>query len=65
MATNTARDPGPPARYAAIDVGTNSVKLLVAERAGDGRWVTIRDRADVTRLGEALSRAARSHPPPS
>ena len=55
MATNTPRDPGSPARYAVIDVGTNSVKLLVAERAGDGRWLTIRDRADVTRLGEGLA----------
>lgn len=54
MATNIPRDAGAPARYAAIDVGTNSVKLLVAERAGGGRWITIRDRSDVTRLGEGL-----------
>jgi exopolyphosphatase / guanosine-5'-triphosphate,3'-diphosphate pyrophosphatase len=54
LATNIARDPGARARYAVIDVGTNSVKLLLAERAGDGRWITIRDRADVTRLGEGL-----------
>lgn len=54
MATNTPRDPGVPVRYAVIDVGTNSVKLLVAERAGDGRWITIRDRTDATRLGEGL-----------
>jgi exopolyphosphatase / guanosine-5'-triphosphate,3'-diphosphate pyrophosphatase len=54
LATNTpvARAP---ARYAVIDVGTNSVKFLVAERAGDGRWVAIRDRTDVTRLGESLA----------
>jgi exopolyphosphatase / guanosine-5'-triphosphate,3'-diphosphate pyrophosphatase len=50
-----SRDPGAPARYAVIDVGTNSVKSLIAERAGDGHWVTIRDRADVTRLGESLA----------
>jgi len=54
LATNIPRDAGAPARYAAIDVGTNSVKLLVAERAGGGRWITIRDRSDVTRLGEGL-----------
>lgn len=54
MATNIPRDAGAPARYAAIDVGTNSVKLLVAELAGGGRWITIRDRSDVTRLGEGL-----------
>ena len=54
MVTNTPRDTGSLARYAVIDVGTNSVKLLVAERAGDGSWITIRDRADLTRLGEGL-----------
>ena len=52
---STPRDRDVPARYAVIDVGTNSVKFLVAERAGDGRWITIRDRADVTRLGGGLA----------
>ena len=42
-------------RYAAIDVGTNSVKLYVGEREQDGSWRTIADRAEVTRLGEGLS----------
>jgi exopolyphosphatase/guanosine-5'-triphosphate,3'-diphosphate pyrophosphatase len=42
-------------RYAVVDVGTNSVKLHVGERAADGRWQTIIDRAEITRLGEALS----------
>jgi exopolyphosphatase / guanosine-5'-triphosphate,3'-diphosphate pyrophosphatase len=55
LTTNTARDPDEPARYAVIDVGTNSVKLLVAERTGSGRWISIRDRAAVTRLGEGLA----------
>jgi len=41
-------------RYAVIDVGTNSVKFHVAERAEDGSWTVVRDRADVTRLGEGL-----------
>jgi len=41
-------------RYAAIDVGTNSVKFHVGERAADGEWRTIVDRAEVTRLGEGL-----------
>jgi exopolyphosphatase/guanosine-5'-triphosphate,3'-diphosphate pyrophosphatase len=54
LTSNTARDPGEPARYAVIDVGTNSVKLLVAERVEGGRWITIRDRSDVTRLGAGL-----------
>ena len=41
-------------RYAAIDVGTNSVKLHVGERHADGTWSTVADRAVVTRLGEGL-----------
>ena len=40
--------------YAAIDVGTNSVKFHLAERLGDGTWRRIIDRAEVTRLGEGL-----------
>jgi exopolyphosphatase/guanosine-5'-triphosphate,3'-diphosphate pyrophosphatase len=43
-----------PVRYAVIDVGTNSVKFRLAERTTDGRWTTIEDRADVTRLGEGI-----------
>jgi exopolyphosphatase/guanosine-5'-triphosphate,3'-diphosphate pyrophosphatase len=42
-------------RYAMIDVGTNSVKFHVGERAADGRWTTVVDRAEVTRLGEGLA----------
>jgi exopolyphosphatase/guanosine-5'-triphosphate,3'-diphosphate pyrophosphatase len=43
-----------PARYAVIDVGTNSVKFHVAERAAGGAWRAIVDRAELTRLGEGL-----------
>jgi exopolyphosphatase / guanosine-5'-triphosphate,3'-diphosphate pyrophosphatase len=43
-----------PARYAVIDVGTNSVKFHVGERDGSGKWRTIVDRAELTRLGEGL-----------
>jgi len=42
-------------RYAVIDVGTNSVKFHVGDAAADGRWTTVVDRAEVTRLGEGLS----------
>lgn len=45
---------GTPARYAVIDVGTNSIKFHVAEKASDSRWRTVADRAEVTRLGEGL-----------
>jgi exopolyphosphatase/guanosine-5'-triphosphate,3'-diphosphate pyrophosphatase len=41
-------------RYAVVDVGTNSVKFVVGERAADGSWTTVVDRAEVTRLGEGL-----------
>src|SRR5581483_11367973 len=42
------------ARYAVIDVGTNSVKFHIGEKHADGTWTTVVDRADVTRLGEGL-----------
>lgn len=45
---------GTPARYAVIDVGTNSIKFHVAEKASNSRWRTVADRAEVTRLGEGL-----------
>lgn len=43
------------ARAAVIDIGTNSVKFHVGERGADGRWRTVVDRAEITRLGEGLS----------
>lgn len=42
------------ARYAVIDVGTNSVKFHIGEKHADGTWTKVVDRADVTRLGEGL-----------
>ena len=48
-----------PERYAVIDVGTNSVKFHIASRDTDGRWSTIRDRAELTRLGEGLADTGR------
>ena len=40
-------------RVAAIDVGSNSVKLLIAERA-DGGLRFLHDEVRVTRMGERL-----------
>jgi exopolyphosphatase / guanosine-5'-triphosphate,3'-diphosphate pyrophosphatase len=45
--------------YAVVDVGTNSVKFHLAERAADGTWRQLVDRAEVTRLGEGLREAGR------
>ena len=41
-------------RYAAIDVGTNSVLLLVAERGADGRFAAVAERSEITRLGKGV-----------
>jgi exopolyphosphatase/guanosine-5'-triphosphate,3'-diphosphate pyrophosphatase len=43
-----------PERYAVIDIGTNSIKFHVGEVAADGSAATVVDRAEVTRLGEAM-----------
>ncbi len=52
-----------PRRFAVIDVGTNSVKLLLAERPSrDGSWRELVDRSEVTRLGEGLARSGRLQP---
>ena len=53
-----------PRRGAVIDVGTNSVKFLLAERAGDGTWRELVDRSEVTRLGEGLAGSGRLGPEP-
>src|SRR5262249_53925880 len=46
-------------RCAVVDVGTNSVKFHIGERESDGRWRTVVDRADVTRLGDGLDESGR------
>jgi len=44
-----------PPRFAAIDVGTNTVLLLVAERQGNA-LVPVLERAEITRLGRGVDR---------
>ncbi|MDP3234579.1 MAG: Ppx/GppA phosphatase family protein [Myxococcales bacterium] len=44
-------------RYASIDIGTNSVLLLVAERDGAGRWSAVAERAEITRLGKGVDQS--------
>ncbi len=51
-----------PARYAVLDVGTNSVKFHIGERSSDGTWRAIADRAEMTRLGEGLATHGRIAP---
>jgi len=46
-------------RVAIIDVGTNSVKLHLAERGPDGDWHRLVDRSVVTRLGEGMRETGR------
>jgi exopolyphosphatase/guanosine-5'-triphosphate,3'-diphosphate pyrophosphatase len=42
------------ARFAVIDIGTNSIKFHIGEKRDDGTWAVVVDRADLTRLGETL-----------
>jgi len=43
-------------RVAAIDIGTNTVLLLVAERDASGQLVAVEERATITRLGEGVDK---------
>jgi len=48
-------------RLAAIDIGTNTVLLCVADR-GPGGLAPVSDRAIISRLGQGLDRSADLHP---
>jgi len=43
-------------RVAAIDIGTNTVLLLVAEKREDGSLAAVEERATITRLGEGVDK---------
>src|SRR5689334_9802283 len=47
---------------AAIDIGTNSVLLLIAARNSAGRLATLEERATVTRLGRGVDAERRLQP---
>jgi exopolyphosphatase/guanosine-5'-triphosphate,3'-diphosphate pyrophosphatase len=52
-------------RVAAVDIGTNSVRLLVAEIDGEGRDAplkTIERRTHITRLGQGVNQSRRLDP---
>ncbi len=49
-------------RLAAIDIGTNSIRLMVAEPLRGGNYRIIDEEKESTRLGEHLSRSGRLDP---
>jgi exopolyphosphatase/guanosine-5'-triphosphate,3'-diphosphate pyrophosphatase len=49
-------------RVAAVDLGTNTVLLLVADRGSGGLLTPVAERATVTRLGEGVDRTRRLAP---
>ncbi len=49
-------------RVATIDIGTNTVLLLVADRRSDGSLTAVAERATVTRLGEGVDRTRHLSP---
>jgi len=49
-------------RVAAVDIGTNTILLLVAERASGGRLEAVLERATITRLGEGVDRTRELSP---
>ncbi|KFE63597.1 Ppx/GppA phosphatase family protein [Hyalangium minutum] len=49
-------------RFATIDVGTNSVLLLVADRTPEGQFQAILEKAEITRLGRGVDKSRRLSP---
>ncbi|MGH7833777.1 MAG: Ppx/GppA phosphatase family protein [Candidatus Binatia bacterium] len=45
-----------PGRFAAIDIGTNTILLLVVEMDGHGGFKVLEDRVQITRLGQGVDR---------
>src|SRR5947208_2899715 len=49
-------------RLAAIDIGTNSIRLIVAEPLRGGNYRILDEEKESTRLGEKLSKTGRLDP---
>ncbi|MFM9957985.1 MAG: HD domain-containing protein [Phycisphaerales bacterium] len=55
---------GPSKRLAAIDVGTNSIRLIVVDACADGTYRVIDDEKAITRLGRGFSQDGLLHDEP-
>ncbi|MCW2810565.1 MAG: Ppx/GppA phosphatase [Friedmanniella sp.] len=49
-------------RVAAVDCGTNSIRLLIAETGPDGRLVDLDRRTEIVRLGQGVDATGEFHP---
>jgi exopolyphosphatase/guanosine-5'-triphosphate,3'-diphosphate pyrophosphatase len=49
-------------KLAALDVGTNTVLMLVVERSADGQWHQLADWSRITRLGRGVDATGRLDP---
>jgi len=49
-------------RVAAIDCGTNSIRLLIAEAGADGSLVELDRRTEIVRLGQGVDATGEFHP---
>ena len=57
-----AAAPTRPPRLAAIDIGTNSIRMVVAEADADGSYRVLDEERDMARLGQGLYRTGRLAP---
>src|SRR4030067_2036931 len=46
-------------KLAGIDIGTNTLRLLIAEYSADGKYRTLESGRRIVRLGEGMSSACR------
>lgn len=59
MQDGRGRDGEPGARVAAIDIGSNTLLMLIAEKGEDGRLRAVRDECRFGRLSQGLDRTGR------
>src|SRR5690606_18589798 len=59
QSTDAAAAPEAPLRIAAIDVGSNSIRLIVAEPDPEGGYRVLDDEKETARLGHGVGRSGR------